>query len=238
MSVLLVNGLSISTPDLRLIEHVSFSLSPGQFLALVGPSGSGKSLTAQAIAGVLPRGLKSSGLISGQADVAYLPQDPIRSLDPLRTVRWHLAHANTGSSKLSKEDMKETLALVGLANPEEILNLYPHQLSGGMARRVTLAQSMLNSSPFLVIDEPTNGIDPGGIEDLMALFASIAQQNVGLLLITHDLPLALRWCTGGLVMDKGTIVECLESEPWNGGIFSSKVGVQMSEACRLFGAMP
>ena len=231
---LVVENLYIAHKGAALINDVSLEIVPGQMSALIGPSGAGKSLSAKAAAGLYHPSFQISGTLPKEEKVAYLPQDPGSALDPIRTVAWHLEHANLSGTPLDKEKITSLLARVGLHHPAETLHKFPHQLSGGMARRVTIAQCLLNETPFFIIDEPTNGIEGTGITDLMRTFQELSTKGHGILLITHNIPLALKWCQRGTLMHKGRTLERLEGEDWKNGAFQSPTGISLMHACRKF----
>jgi len=205
-----------------LLIDVGFEAGDGP-LALLGPSGSGKSLTLRCLLGLGPPGARIRGHIylndGRQAALAdrsqlaalrgrgltLLPQDAAASLDPVRTVRAQLreliaVHGN-------REDTPEgLLELVGLG--PELLARHPHALSGGQAQRVALALALACRPAVLLVDEPTAALDTlAQLQAITVLQTTCAARGVALVFVTHDLALAARVCRHAVVMDSGCIVE-------------------------------
>ena len=198
-------------------------------MGLIGESGSGKSLTASAIMGLLPDELQSSGTIElhGHAgnlltlsdarvsklrgkDISMVFQEPMSALNPLMRVGDQVAevmklHGNTANLR---DKVIDLLTQVDLPDPQAAAKAYPHQLSGGQRQRVVIAIAMANSPRLLICDEPTTALDvtvQSGILDLIG--HSVQKNNAGLLFITHDLAVVARVCEHVLVMYKGELVE-------------------------------
>ncbi|PMD06663.1 dipeptide ABC transporter ATP-binding protein [Brevibacterium paucivorans] len=230
MSELLhVKDLRIATQTTELVQPLSFDLAPGERVGLIGESGSGKSLTASAIMGLLPDELQSSGTIElhGHAgnlltlsdarmsklrgkDISMVFQEPMSALNPLMRVGDQVAevmklHGNTANLR---DKVIDLLTQVDLPDPQAAAKAYPHQLSGGQRQRVVIAIAMANSPRLLICDEPTTALDvtvQSGILDLIG--HSVQKNNTGLLFITHDLAVVARVCEHVLVMYKGELVE-------------------------------
>lgn len=230
MSELLhVKDLRIATDKTELVQPLSFDLAPGERVGLIGESGSGKSLTASAIMGLLPDELHASGTIElhGHAgnlltlsdarmsklcgkDISMVFQEPMSALNPLMRVGDQVAevmklHGNTTNLR---DKVIELLTQVDLPDPQATAKAYPHQLSGGQRQRVVIAIAMANSPRLLICDEPTTALDvtvQSGILDLIG--HSVQKNNTGLLFITHDLAVVARVCEHVLVMYKGELVE-------------------------------
>lgn len=230
MSELLhVKDLRIATETTELVKPLSFDLASGERVGLIGESGSGKSLTASAIMGLLPDELQSSGTIELQGhagnlltlsdarmsklrgkDISMVFQEPMSALNPLMRVGDQVAevmklHGNTANLR---DKVIELLTQVDLPDPQAATKAYPHQLSGGQRQRVVIAIAMANSPRLLICDEPTTALDvtvQSGILDLIG--HSVQKNNTGLLFITHDLAVVARVCEHVLVMYKGELVE-------------------------------
>ena len=230
MSELLhVKDLRIATETTELVQPLSFDLAPGERVGLIGESGSGKSLTASAIMGLLPDELQSSGTIELQGhagnlltlsdarmsklrgkDISMVFQEPMSALNPLMRVGDQVAevmklHGNTANLR---DKVIDLLTQVDLPDPQAAAKAYPHQLSGGQRQRVVIAIAMANSPRLLICDEPTTALDvtvQSGILDLIG--HSVQKNNTGLLFITHDLAVVARVCEHVLVMYKGELVE-------------------------------
>lgn len=233
-----LRGLCVQAGERTLLGGVSLSLDAGRMVALVGASGSGKTLTARALAGLLDLrpGVVSGSmelLISGArwspysgdaataeatfsvlrgAVITWMPQEASAALDPVWTVGRQidavLRAAHPGRSPDAAE-RHAALAAVGFSQPAEIAALYPHELSGGMAQRVVIALAFARRTRFLLADEPTTGLDPNAAAGVLRSLSALRDRGVGVLLITHDLRLVPRWCDDLVVMAQGRVVETL-----------------------------
>ena len=207
-----------------LLQDVSFSLSSGERMAIIGETGSGKTMLALSILGLLPANVRmQSGCIqmdgaalpSGKQlqtlrgdKLVYIPQNGAEFLLPARTVRKQLYDSLKKLSlprKAFPALAAEKLRLVGFDAPETILDKYPFQLSGGMAQRVTIALAACSRARLLIADEPTNGLDEAGRAQFFALLDSIFP-DAAKLIITHDISVALR-CDRVLVLCGGRMLE-------------------------------
>lgn len=188
-----------------LLQDVSFSLSSGERMAVIGETGSGKTMLALSILGLLPANVRmQSGCIQmdGAAlptgkqlqtlrgdKLVYIPQNGAEFLLPARTVRKQLYDSLKKLSlprKAFPALAAEKLRLAGFDAPETILDKYPFQLSGGMAQRVTIALAACSRARLLIADEPTNGLDEAGRAQFFALLDSIFP-DAAKLIITHDI---------------------------------------------------
>lgn len=219
-----LRGLFARCCDETLLRGVDLDLCSGELVALVGQSGSGKTLCARAAMGLLPF---SPGVVGGELLVsapgeshapyaagdpqrvfrqlrgrlvAWMPQDAHGGLDPLLSVAQHLRQAGGESGA-------GWLARVGL--PARVLDLHPHALSGGMAQRVALARALARGPRLLLADEPTTGLDPTAQDRLLRQLRQLCDEGLGVLLVTHDLPLAVRYADRVVVMHAGRVVESL-----------------------------
>lgn len=230
-----VQGLSLRfhrrgrTP-VQALDGVSFRLAAGESLALAGESGSGKSVTALAIAGLLdPAAEITAGSIRvrGQEVVgargpalqalrreqlALVFQNPRRALNPIRRVGRQIEDALQARQRRPAAEARaravELLAQVGIAEPAARWHAYPWQLSGGMCQRVMIALALSGEPALLIADEPTTGLDVSTQAGVMALIAEHSRaRHMGLLLITHDLALAAQHCGRMAVLHAGHLVE-------------------------------
>lgn len=213
------------------VRGVDFRLYPGQTLGIVGESGSGKSVTAYAVTHLLDAAGKITGghiLFAGQditragerdlrglrgAAISMVFQNPRAALHPIRTIGTQISDALLSHRALSiqaaRAEALELLRTVRIRDPETRLDCYPHELSGGMCQRVMIAMAIACDPTVLIADEPTTGLDVTTQKTVMDLIAGIAaERGMGVVLITHDLGLAARYCQEIVVMEQGVIVEC------------------------------
>lgn len=186
--------------DLRVIRDLQLSLYAGQILAVIGASGSGKSLLAHGILGILPYNAKSSGdlLYLGEPltekrlrslrgrEITLVPQS-VTFLDPLMKIGPQIRMG--ASDPESRKKSQAVLARYGLE--EAVEDRYPFELSGGMARRVLISTAVMANPRLVIADEPTPGLDAQTAQWILRHFREIADQGAAVLLITHDLELAL-----------------------------------------------
>lgn len=199
--------------DLEVISHLDLTLNRGEILAVVGSSGSGKSLLAHALLGILPTNAKTAGTVKyrgepltpklqkklrGQ-DIALVPQS-VSYLDPLMRVEKQVR-----GEKGTKEELGRIFERFALK--EDVGQKFPFQLSGGMARRVLVSAAVMGNAKLIVADEPTPGLNPEIAEETMRMFRELADQGCGVMLITHDIDLALKYADRIAVFYAGTTVE-------------------------------
>ncbi len=231
-----VSDLSISfrAPgggDIAAVQEVSFTMAPGETLALVGESGSGKSVTALSLLQLLnyPTAFHPSGsiLFNGQellgapesvlrpvrgGAMAMIFQEPMTSLNPLHTIERQVAETLQVHASLSREAARpKVVALleqVGFSHPESRLGAYPHELSGGQRQRVMIAMALANDPALLIADEPTTALDVTIQAQILKQLKELqAARNMAVLLITHDLGIVRRVADRVAVMQHGRIVE-------------------------------
>lgn len=212
------------------VDDLSFSIKSGKTLALVGQSGSGKSVTSLAIMGLLPPQAKVSGsiLINGGKELIQLNprqfseirgkeigmvfQEPMSALNPIKTCGYQLIEAILVHQKLSSKNAKEQaikwLERVKLPNPKVLIKRYPHQLSGGQKQRVMIAMAMCNHPKILIADEPTTALDVTVQAEIVKLMKELQTKfGIALLFITHDLNLAKMIADDFLVMENGKAIQ-------------------------------
>ena len=204
------------------LDGLTLSLQRGERLALVGPSGCGKSTVARAVLGLLPEGSRSQGRLElmgsdprrlrrgalnrlrGEA-VGLVFQDPMTRLNPLISIGDHLRDTLSAHGAQAAR-AEELLQRVGIG-PER-MNSYPHQFSGGMRQRVAIALAMALQPPLVIADEPTTSLDVAVAGQVMAALTGRCEEaGSALLLITHDLAMAGRWCQRMAVMQDGRLLE-------------------------------
>jgi peptide/nickel transport system ATP-binding protein len=210
-----VTDLALSIGGRQLVHPLTFSVGAGERVALLGASGSGKSLTAAALAGSLPDGISASGSItfaagSGRGHAALIRQDPATALNPLVPVGKQIAIPLriAGLSRTEAEaEAGRLLARAGIGEPARILSRYTGQLSGGQLQRICIALALACGSSVLVADEPTTALDAVTQLKVLATLRAWEAEGRCLLFITHDLTAAASLCTRALVMEAGRIVE-------------------------------
>lgn len=234
-TVLSVRNLSVyvreNRRDRAVVDGIDFDLSRGEVLGLVGESGSGKSKTAEAIMRLVPRDtghvfadaitleehelatLDEAGMqhIRGR-EISMVFQEPLTALDPVFTCGHQLAtvyRRHRGQARrASLDSSRDMLSSVGFANPDRVMQSYPHELSGGMRQRVIIAMAMACSPRILIADEPTTALD---VTTQAAVLSQLIQmgrdKGTAILLITHDLGIVAHYCDRALVMRGGRIVE-------------------------------
>lgn len=220
--ILEVNTLTIhhSSSNLRLVHPLSFTIKSGEVLALVGASGSGKSLVAQALFHILPTNLSWEGDIRLKGNLvhnknvqnyrgksmAYIPQS-VDALDPFLKIGKQLKQLTP--THTGKKEIIEGLKRLGLT--KSILTKYPFELSGGQARRILILMAWVSEADLIVADEPTPGIGEQATEDFRKLLISKKDSGKAVLLITHDLDLASDVATKIAVMKDGNMVDIFPS---------------------------
>jgi peptide/nickel transport system ATP-binding protein len=215
---------------LKAVDGVSFEVERGRILGLVGESGSGKSVTGYSILGLIePPGMIAGGevLLNGQdltrlkgealrrvrgAQVAMVFQDPMMTLNPVLKVGTQMiaavrAHDDV-SRKAARTRARDALAKVGIPSPEERLDAYPHQLSGGMRQRVAIAIALLHSPAVIIADEPTTALDVSIQGQILAEVRRLADETgTAFVWVTHDLAVVSSLADDICVMYAGRIVE-------------------------------
>lgn len=211
-----VTDLALSLGTRRLVHPLTFSVEAGECVALLGASGSGKSLTASALAGSLPDGITATGTITfapgtpGPTRAAFISQDPATALNPLVPVGRQLAIPllAAGSSRAeARTEAARLLSQAGIGETARILPCYTGQLSGGQLQRVCIALALACGSPVLVADEPTTALDAVTQLKVLETLRGWGADGRSLLFITHDLTAAAALCTRAIVMEAGRIVE-------------------------------
>ena len=216
------------------VKDVSLEVRKGEVLAIVGESGSGKTVTAKTILGLLPETASSSGavvingadVISVSAarlrqirgrDVAMVFQEPSTALNPVFTVGWQIAEgirAHTGSDgkRVSAREAKsraiEALRKVGIPDPEQRVNYYPHQFSGGQKQRVVIAAALALNPGLIVADEPTTALDVTVQAEILELLRDLRDKyGTSIVLITHNMGVVADLADRVVVMYQGDVVE-------------------------------
>lgn len=201
--------------DLEVISSLSLKVYPGEVLAVAGSSGSGKSLLASAILGILPGNAIMGGTLSykGEAlspkkqkelrgtQIALVPQS-VAFLDPLMKVGKQVDGHKRPRPTQARRKLFERFSL-----PKETEKMYPFQLSGGMARRVLVSTALIGDAQLIIADEPTPGMSLDQALSALQMFREMANEGKGVILITHDIDLAFQFADRIAVFYAGTTVE-------------------------------
>jgi peptide/nickel transport system ATP-binding protein len=240
--VLDVQDLTVRVGSVEVVHQISFALQAGQRTGLIGESGSGKTLTALAIMGLLPEGLLASGRVFHRGrdllamserdlctvrgdEMAMIFQEPMTALNPVMKIGDQVAeplrlHRHM-TSRQAREAALHALERVRLPDPAEKMHAYPHQLSGGQRQRAMIAMATACSPDLIIADEPTTALDVTVQAQILELLVGLVQEGgSSLLLITHDLPVVANVCQRVLVLYGGRIVEQGSAEqvfgdPWH-----------------------
>lgn len=226
---LIVEDLVIRIDGRPVVDGISFEVPDGARLGLIGESGSGKSLTALAVLGLLPDGAAASGSIRwngteliGMPDrelarlrgdeIGIVFQEPRTALNPIRTVGRQIAESIRIHEGIGRRDARDRAiqeaARVRLPDPEGIVDRYPHQLSGGQRQRVAIAMALACRPHLLIADEPTTALDVTIQAEILALLLGLTEeQGMSLVFITHDLAVLAQVATHGVVLEDGHVVE-------------------------------
>lgn len=224
-----VTDLVVEIGGRRVVDGVSFAVADGERFGLIGESGSGKSLTALALLGLLPDGATTSGSIRWNGmelvgmpdrrlaelrgdDIGMVFQEPRTALNPIRTVGRQIAESVRIHERLGRREARERAiaeaARVRLPEPESIVDRYPHQLSGGQRQRVSIAMALACRPRLLIADEPTTALDVTIQAEVLALLLSLVEeQGMSLVFITHDLAVLSQVATHAIVLEHGRVVE-------------------------------
>jgi peptide/nickel transport system ATP-binding protein len=228
-TLLSVEAASVSAASGEIVAPVSFSLKAGRSFTILGETGSGKSLLAQAIIGILPEGLTATGTVTidGQVlslaepkrfrplwgrKVGVLPQEPWLALDPTMVAVEQVAEGHRYLGRLGEDEAisaaRTDLEALGVLDAEAKL---PGQLSGGMAQRVAFAAARAGGARIIIADEPTKGLDVARRDEVIALLMQEVEAGGTVLVITHDLALARQMGGDLAVMLEGKIIETGEA---------------------------
>ncbi|WP_406622309.1 ABC transporter ATP-binding protein [Pararhodobacter zhoushanensis] len=233
-----VENLTVTFPTpsgpVNVVDGVSLTLGTER-LGIVGESGSGKSMTGRAILGLIRppgrvtadklafEGTELQSLSARQmrkirgARISMVMQDPKFSLNPVMTVGRQIAEALRTHESLPRRDVKarvaEMLHSVRITDPERVMGLYPHEVSGGMGQRIMIAMMLIPRPRILIADEPTSALDVSVQGQVLDLIDDLVRDNgMGLLLVSHDLHLVGRYCDRVMVMNAGRVVETLDAK--------------------------
>jgi oligopeptide/dipeptide ABC transporter ATP-binding protein len=273
MSVLKLENLTVSLPrgaagTIPILEDLNLSIAAGEMLGLVGESGSGKTIAALSVMRLLPPRAKISGhaWLDGTdlttlderamrrvrgAGVGMVFQNPLSALNPSKTVGAQIAESflvhNSVGARAARARALELLTEVGIANPSEKINDYPHQFSGGMRQRVMIAMALSCSPKLLIADEPTTGLDPLIARQIMALITRLRREHdMAVLFVTHDLSVVEEHADSIHVLYAGKSVEWGASEkffahprhPYSEALLGSVARVGQARLQNIEGNLP
>jgi peptide/nickel transport system ATP-binding protein len=215
--------------QVKAVNGISFDVAPGEVVAVVGESGSGKSVSSRAVLGLLPStadvsgsarlgerellGMSSGSLRPLRGDrVSMVFQEPATALNPVYTVGWQIVEGLQAHQKISKKAARaravELLELVGMPDPAERVNYYPHQLSGGQKQRVVIAMAIACDPDVIIADEPTTALDVTVQAAILELLLSLRDRlGTAIVLITHNMGVVADMADRVVVMYRGEIVE-------------------------------
>ena len=213
----------------KLVEDVSFEVHPGECLGILGESGSGKSMTVKSVLGLLDKNFQVSGsaIFDGQdllketkeelrrlrgSRITMVLQNPMTCFDPLYRIGNQMAETFATHTSWNVQEIRsrclEILDQMRIRNGEEVLEKYPHQLSGGMLQRIMIGIAMALQPELLIADEPTTAIDAITQYEILEEFIRIKKQkNTAMLFITHDLGAISKVADRILVMNSGHVVD-------------------------------
>ena len=213
----------------KIIDNVSFSISEGECVGILGESGSGKSITIKSILGLLDDNfeVKGEALFYGNdlikesssnmrkirgKDICMILQNPMTCFDPLYRIYNQMEETFKEHTNLNKENIYkkciETLEIMKIKNPKDTIKKYPHQLSGGMLQRIMIGLALSVEPKLLISDEPTTAIDSISQNSIMEEFIRIKKENkVSMIFISHDLGILSKISDKMVVMKKGKILE-------------------------------
>lgn len=230
MNLVEVAGLTLRAADgTEIVSGASLSINQGEIVGVIGESGSGKSMTLKAIAGLLPSEITLRGSITFEGEeltslsrskyrrfrdreLGIVYQDPRSSVNPVHTVGDFLVEALRVNRRVSRIEARQkahdVCREVGLNDPEHQLSAYPYQFSGGMLQRAVIAAALLTEPRLILADEPTTALDvTRQAEVVSVLRQQVRSRGIGMMFITHDLELAAALCDRVYVMYQGRIVD-------------------------------
>ena len=229
MTTLELTQLSVDIGPRRVLDGVSLTINKGEIVGLVGASGSGKSMTARALCGLLPVHAKTNGTLTlnGEAialhdaeafaalrgrDIGLIFQDPAGIFNPLISIGDHVAEALVRRGRLTwphaREKARSALDRAGFPKDIPAFDRYPHEISGGQRQRAVIAAALALSPKILIADEPTTALDVTTENAILTLLKQSADESgLGILLISHDLPVLARIADRLLLMKDGRLIE-------------------------------
>jgi len=250
--------------EVRAVDGVSFSVAPGKLMGLVGESGSGKTVSVLSVMRLLPEGariLSGSIIFEGRdllklsepemravrgARIAMIFQEPMTSLNPVFTIGSQIGEAvrlhQNASRHEARERSIEALKMVGIADPERRVDDYPHQLSGGMRQRATIAMALACNPDLLIADEPTTALDVTIQAQILDLIRDLKERlGLAVILVTHDLGVVAEYADDVTILYAARVMEQAHSaelfrnplNPYTRGLLASIPGAGGIKRARL-----
>lgn len=246
---------------IRIVDGVSFKVSKGECLGILGESGSGKSMICKAVTGLLGPEFRVGGtaffcgrdLIAAPRsslrhlrgkEICMILQNPMSCFDPLYRIGYQMAEGLIEHSDLSRAEVRklclETLEMMRMRNPEDVLEKYPHQLSGGMLQRVMIGLALVAKPALIVADEPTTAIDSITQYEIVEEFRRIKElQRTALIFVSHDLGVVSKLADKvaimheGKIKQQGTVEEILRhpKDPYTRFLIEKKMAVMNRFSC-------
>ncbi|WP_239065067.1 ABC transporter ATP-binding protein [Streptomyces sp. S4.7] len=224
LEVALTGGANTGT----VIDSVSFSVDAGRTTGLIGESGSGKTMSAMSIVGLLPSGAKTSGRIAWQSEnlltaparrlrqvrgheIGVIFQDPLAALNPIQTIGRQVGEILRRGG-MGRQDVRakvlRLLDRVGIPDPEHRIDVHPHEMSGGMRQRVMIAMALAGGPQLIIADEPTTALDVTTQARILQLLSDLREkEGVAMLLVSHDLRVMAHVADDVVVMYAGRVAE-------------------------------
>lgn len=250
MNILEIKNLKISffqyekwlkRRKLNIVKDLSLKVEEDEIVAIFGASGSGKSLLAHAIMMLLPYNSEVQGEIYYRGELItrknieslrgeriwFIPQT-INSLNPILKIKNQINILNKKVDKSKYKDLLNKFAL-----DESVLEKYPFELSGGMARRLLVCEAIMSQADLIIADEPTPGMDNMGVEETISFFRSLKESGKSALVITHDIEMALKFADKIAIFLDGEIVDIKKSKD-----FSNLENLKHPYTRKLFNALP
>lgn len=207
------------------VRKLNMTIYEGEVVAVIGASGSGKSLLADAILGILPDNALCSGALYYKGkplthdiqmqlrgkEITLIPQS-VNALNPLMKVGKQSRPISYNGNVVKLQ--KEVFQKVNLQ--EDVMNYYPFELSGGMARRVLAANALMTNPQLIIADEPTPGLDPKSIEEVIKHIRNLADAGKGVMFITHDIETALKVADRFVIMNNGETIDTVDAKMFTG----------------------
>ncbi|HLS01033.1 MAG TPA: ABC transporter ATP-binding protein [Beutenbergiaceae bacterium] len=230
--LLRVRNLNVRIGRVSAVTDLSFDIYPQEFLGVVGESGSGESVTAKAVLGLLPPSAQISGSATFQGQelinanpetlrkirgdkIGLVFQDALAALDPVYTIGDQLVEALQAHRKISRKQARshaaDLLDEVGISHPDRRLDSYPHQLSGGQRQRIIIAAALISEPDLIIADEPTTALDVTVQKQVLALLTEISEnRGTAVLLVTHDMGVVAQHCHRVATFYGGMLVEAAD----------------------------